>query len=832
MPTFLPGAELLALAGLAAAAAPLVIHLFNQRRFRVLDWAAMDFLLEAAGRSRRLLEFRDLLLLVLRTAAVALFGLAVARPFLSTGTGGGVSDGPVHAVLVIDNSMSMARERLGGTTLLDDARERAKEFVGRLPAGSRVSVIPLCGPEGSFSFDPRRSTEDAIEAIDAVRVVDRGGNAAAMVDLASRAVAVGGDVPDKRVVFIGDQQAVVWPNGAEGLLEGLGDLAAAGIQVAALPPAEPDNSWVESLELEDGIADPETVATFTAVIRHEGREPRPGVLASLTIDGVEVAAETVDLVPGQARELVFTQRLDANPAAGRPAFVSARLSLTPDRLPIDDSRAIVFPVVAALPVVFVDQHGGSGEEPRLGRYGETRHLRRLLAPVLDREENVRHLIQVRHVRIDELDRDLLADVRLAVVAGVRGPGSAVPLLREFVAQGGRLVVAAGGEFDPEEWDRDGWLEGEGILPLPLTGDIGGLPDDPTAGPPFFLSWASMRDRGLFRLPGVGEQELADLYTAPVFFKAVTGQTDAAELARIAAADRRRLEELQAARRRLAEEIDRLEAQEARGLLEPADRGMLQEARAALAPLEPDWLEWADHDSLASPEEQRGPQVIAGFDNGQPFLVSRRVGHGRVVWVASGLFSPWNTLPRTNAMLIFDRLLRGLLAETLPIRTLDTADAVTLPLAAEDRRAAFRVARPDGTGESLQAEALGPRAFGLTIRDPVQRGVYEVTARRPDLADRQRAMRPLWSLPLAVNGPARESQPERLDPAGFAAKVGGDSGFRWVDPDEPLSLDGTRVRGQHAWWWLFLLALGCLVGENTLLARTHSRLSADATGGRP
>ena len=72
-----------ALAGAIAAAGPLIIHLLNRRRYRVVHWAAMDFLREAINRNRKILQIRDILLLILRTVAVLLFGLALARPFFA-----------------------------------------------------------------------------------------------------------------------------------------------------------------------------------------------------------------------------------------------------------------------------------------------------------------------------------------------------------------------------------------------------------------------------------------------------------------------------------------------------------------------------------------------------------------------------------------------------------------------------------------------------------------------------------------------------------------------------------------------------------------------------
>jgi|688.fasta_scaffold17537_4 hypothetical protein len=826
MLTFLPGGQFFAIAGLVAAAAPLVIHLLNRRRFRELDWAAMDFLLEASSRSRSLLELRDLLLLALRTAAVALFGLAIARPFLASRAGAAAGSGPVHAVLVVDNSLSMGRERLGGTTLLDDARTRAKEFIDRCPVGSRVSVLPLCGPAGSYSFDAHRTKEDAVEAVEAIVLVDRAGSAATAIDLSAQAAAQSPDLPDKRFVFIGDQQGVTWPADPVGLLTE----AVPEMQVVSVPPAEIDNTWVESLQLEDGIADGETPAALTCVVRHEGKEPRAAVQVTLAVDGAEVATETIDLEPGQSRELTFQHRFDAAAEPGRPASATAVVRLSSDSLPEDDSRAIVVPVVAALPVVFIDQYGAA-EDSRRNRFGETRHLRRLLAPVVSRADAEKQLVQVRHVGIDKVDRELLADARMVVVAGVRSPASITPLLREYAMQGGQLVIAAGAEFDPEDWNREAWLEGRGILPVPIAGTVGRLPDEAAELKPFLLDWRSMKDDARFRLPGVPEEELADLYTGPLFFKAVKSDAAPETLAAIGTADIRRREEEAEERRELAAEVERLGALESTGKITPADAARRNDARARLAALSPVWLTWrtdagAEEGSDFQTPERVRPRVLAAFDNGQPFLVSRAIGRGSVLFVASGLLSPWNTLPRTNAMLLFDRLLREMLCATLPARTIDTVDVLPLPLSPRDRHATIRLKRPDGREETLTVEALGGDAYGVTLRDLVERGLYTVTATKGDPAgggaqtDRPSRAAAEWQLSIAADGPARESQPQVLDAASFATRAEKTEGFRWVGPEQPINVDGARVTGQGAWWWLLCGSLACLLGEGVVLAAPY------------
>ena len=63
---------------LAAAAAPILIHLWARRHYRQAPWAAMEFLLAAIRRHTRRMFFEQWLLLAIRTAIIVLLVLAVA----------------------------------------------------------------------------------------------------------------------------------------------------------------------------------------------------------------------------------------------------------------------------------------------------------------------------------------------------------------------------------------------------------------------------------------------------------------------------------------------------------------------------------------------------------------------------------------------------------------------------------------------------------------------------------------------------------------------------------------------------------------------------------
>src|SRR5690606_31581718 len=86
----------------------------------------------------------------------------------------GRSDGslPLHAVILIDNSLSMGYQSLSGT-LLDAAKDRARAYLAKLPPGSRASIIPLCGSRKPISITPYPSLDDAGAALEQIELADR-----------------------------------------------------------------------------------------------------------------------------------------------------------------------------------------------------------------------------------------------------------------------------------------------------------------------------------------------------------------------------------------------------------------------------------------------------------------------------------------------------------------------------------------------------------------------------------------------------------------------------------------------------------------------------------
>ena len=66
-------------AGVGAVAIPVVIHpLINRRRFKIVDWAAMRFLLAAQKQTRKRMRLEQLLLMLVRMLILAAILIAMA----------------------------------------------------------------------------------------------------------------------------------------------------------------------------------------------------------------------------------------------------------------------------------------------------------------------------------------------------------------------------------------------------------------------------------------------------------------------------------------------------------------------------------------------------------------------------------------------------------------------------------------------------------------------------------------------------------------------------------------------------------------------------------
>ena len=116
----------LMLIGLAAILVPIIIHLFNFRRYKTIHFSNVQMLEDIQKKTKRASQVQQLIILALRVLGIACLVLAAAQPFLR-GSDKSTKSGNVVS-LFVDNSYSMETESQNGSRLYD-AVDAAKNIV-------------------------------------------------------------------------------------------------------------------------------------------------------------------------------------------------------------------------------------------------------------------------------------------------------------------------------------------------------------------------------------------------------------------------------------------------------------------------------------------------------------------------------------------------------------------------------------------------------------------------------------------------------------------------------------------------------------------------------
>ncbi len=459
---------------LPLALLPLVIHLLNRLRRKHIEWGAMRFLLASHITRQKRILLEEVALLTVRVVALGALVFAVARPFIRNPYVGGRGRTRQDAVIVLDTSGSMAL-RQGNQTRFDRAKAAAVEVIDGLGDGDTVSVIlagpmarPLSDRPEFLSASSRETLKRRVGdlspsagGLDMIRALDAAQN---MLSISRHA--------HKQLVVITDGQAEGWGTDQARrwrfLRQAMDQMAVrpkVHVLVVGGATGRLTNAAVAGIELDRRVVGTDRPLGINVTVTNTGGASITDRSVELFVDDRKTAEQEIGQLHAKASNtLGFSHQFH------RPGSHLIRAKLTgEDQIALDDGTYVAAEVYDRLGVLLVD---GAPSARSLG--SETSYVAAALDPSeVAGEPRIDYLADAKRVELAETDDVDPSNYKVVVLANVARLGERFgDLLRQFVRDGGGVLIAPGDQIDVEWYNANLFADGKGLLPCRIGQAVG------------------------------------------------------------------------------------------------------------------------------------------------------------------------------------------------------------------------------------------------------------------------------------------------------------------------------------------------------------------------
>ena len=455
-------------------AVPVLIHLLNRIRYRVVRWAAIDFLLASERRAVRRARLRQILLMALRTLLLAAAVLALAQPIFR----GGITallGGSSQVAVIIDASASMSAADATGPAF-DRAKKLVAGTLASLSGSTRAAAGTFAAAYNCPFREPLQNRQIVASFVDAASLTAGAGNVPRAIQAAAETLQHSGG--GGSIWLLTDLQASGWQTHRSGawqqVRQALEQAGSPRLIITDLAPKIESNLSITNVRLRPSILTkgdrPKLIAT---VVLHGDKTTVTSV--GLFLNGRQIVSRSVHLDAGGKVEVTF--RLPAMENDTQAGY----LKLSPDAVPADDRYYFVIRTTRRIPILLVD-----GRPSSIPFEGAADFLALALEPP-EAQAMGRSLFSSETIRFEELPSTPLADYAAVFLADVtRLSDQASRQLRDFVSQGGLAIVFPGGHTDVAAWNKSDFpgvriesiLQAEDDKPMKVNWT---LPNSPVVG---------------------------------------------------------------------------------------------------------------------------------------------------------------------------------------------------------------------------------------------------------------------------------------------------------------------------------------------------------------
>ncbi len=329
--------------GLLAAGIPLLIHLWNRRRVVTIDFSSLMFLAAAHRENARRLQLRQLLILLLRMAIVALIAIALARPFLTLGLPVASMRSKTDVVIVLDNSYSMGYQEVDGVRF-EKAKAVATDILNTLRHGDSATLILMSDTPYPVFQQLTPDLESVIEAINTAKISYQTTHVQSSLELAHEILAASQQL-NKELYLISDFARNGWEN-----WERLPNRSGARISLIPVTDNEAHNISIEEIRPSNQLMGVNLLIQLNVTIVNHSTAASDQNILTLFIGGEK--QKTVNASFDRADE---TLKTTLTHTFSTPGTHTGYLTLTEDRLNIDNRRYFALDVIGEVRVLCVGE---------------------------------------------------------------------------------------------------------------------------------------------------------------------------------------------------------------------------------------------------------------------------------------------------------------------------------------------------------------------------------------------------------------------------------------------------------------------------------------------
>lgn len=285
--------------GFLALAIPIIIHLFNFRKFKKVWFTNVKLLEEFTYKTRRESKLRHLIVLILRLLAISCLVLAFAQPFIKDKETTNKFAGASSAISVyIDNSFSMETSGNEGT-MFEEAKKRALEVALSFKTSDLFSVTT-----NDFEGIHQRwvSRDEFIELVDRIKLSS---SVRSLSEVYQRQKDIFQDTDkdvNKIIFLISDFQKPVCD------FHNFAQDTAISIMAVPLIPESNSNIYIDSIWINSPIIQAGQNIEITAIVKNSSNTDMEKIPLKLSIDGTQKAVSSLDINANSSAEtkIVFT----------------------------------------------------------------------------------------------------------------------------------------------------------------------------------------------------------------------------------------------------------------------------------------------------------------------------------------------------------------------------------------------------------------------------------------------------------------------------------------------------------------------------------------------